>query len=593
MANTPRTIPESSTHAVVSFDILSEGKAIEDKTQILAISVSSELNRIPIATIVVRDGNASESDFEVSNDKAFEPGKEITIKLGRDSKNEVAFKGLVVKQRISISDKGESNLIVECRDKADKMTRGRFSKYYEKQKDADIIKSLISNHGLKAKVEATQLKHEELVQYHCSDWDFMLSRAEANGMLVAVSEGEVAVAKPDTSGKAVLKLLYGATLLEFDAELDARNQWAKVKARSWDYKAHKLFEAEASSVSFSEAGNLNGKKLADAVGPKEYELVHGGHALKEELKAWADGCLMRSRLSKIRGSARILVGSINVKPTDMVEFQGVGKRFNGSVFVTGVRHELANGTWDTIIQFGLSAERFAFSHDDIIEPPASGLVPAMRGLQIGKVVKIEQDPNGEDRIQVRLPVLDANAAGVWARVSALDAGDNRGTFFRPEIDDEVIVGFVNDDPRDPIVLGMLHSSKLPAPLQGIKNTNHEKGIFTRSEMKILFNDETKTITIETPAGNSIVMDEDGQTITIKDQNQNECLMESGGITLKSPKEITVDAGAKMTLKAKTDLILDAANVKIKAKSQLSAEGATAALKAQGIAEIKGSLVKIN
>lgn len=593
MAEAPRTIPENSTHGVISYEILSDGKAIEFNTQVLGISVRNEVNRIPIATIVLRDGNAAESDFSISNDKVFEPGKEITIKLGRDQKNAVVFKGLVVKQRISISDQAESNLIIECRDKADKMTRGRFSKYYEKKKDSDVIKTLIGNHGLSNKVDATTLQHAELVQYHCSDWDFMLSRAEVNGMLVSVSEGKVNVVKPDTSTSPVLKLLYGATLLEFDAELDARQQWAKVKARSWDYKAHKLFEAESSSVSFSEAGNLTGKKLADTVGPEEYELAHSGQVLKEELKAWADGCMLRSRLAKIRGSARILVGSTNVAPLDMVEFQGVGKRFNGKVFVTGIRHELAGGTWDTVIQFGLSPDWFAFQHDDIIDRPASGLLPAMRGLQIGKVVKIEQDPDGEDRIQVRLPVLDAGAAGVWARVAALDAGKERGTFFRPEVDDEVIVGFINDDPRDPVVLGMLHSSKFPAPLQGIKDTNHEKGIFTRSKLRIHFHDETKTITIDTPAGNAITMDEKEKTIKIVDQNKNEVVMESNGITIKSPKDIKIDAGGALKLSAKTDLSLDATNIKIKAKSQLNAEGAMMALKSQGIAELKGSLVKIN
>ncbi|MEL6651257.1 MAG: contractile injection system protein, VgrG/Pvc8 family [Bacteroidota bacterium] len=320
MAEAPRTIPENSTHGVISYEILSDGQPIEFDTQVLGISVRNEVNRIPIATIILRDGNAAESDFAISNDKAFEPGKEISIKLGRDQRNAVVFKGVVVKQRISISDQAESNLIIECRDKADKMTRGRFSKYYEKKKDSDVIKSLISNHSLSAKVDATSLQHTELVQYHCSDWDFMLSRAEVNGMLVSVSEGKVNVVKPDSSTSPVLTLLYGATLLEFDAELDARQQWAKVKARSWDYKAHKLFEAESSSVTFSEAGNLTGKKLANTVGPKEYELAHSGQVLKEELKAWADGCLLRSRLAKIRGSARILVGSTNVAPLDMVEF---------------------------------------------------------------------------------------------------------------------------------------------------------------------------------------------------------------------------------------------------------------------------------
>jgi uncharacterized protein involved in type VI secretion and phage assembly len=48
------------------------------------------------------------------------------------------------------------------------------------------------------------------------------------------------------------------------------------------------------------------------------------------------------------------------------------------------------------------------------------------------VTKLEADPDGEDRIQVRLPILDAQADGIWARVSSLDAGENRGFFFRPE-----------------------------------------------------------------------------------------------------------------------------------------------------------------
>ncbi|MEL6844164.1 MAG: Rhs element Vgr protein, partial [Bacteroidota bacterium] len=111
MAEAPRTIPENSTHGVISYEILSDGQPIEFDTQVLGISVRNEVNRIPIATIILRDGNAAESDFAISNDKAFEPGKEISIKLGRDQRNAVVFKGVVVKQRISISDQAESNLI--------------------------------------------------------------------------------------------------------------------------------------------------------------------------------------------------------------------------------------------------------------------------------------------------------------------------------------------------------------------------------------------------------------------------------------------------------------------------------------------------
>jgi len=55
-------------------------------------------------------------------------------------------------------------------------------------------------------------------------------------------------------------------------------------------------------------------------------------------------------------------------------------------------------------------------------------------------------------------MISTSDDGIWARISTLDAGKQRGTFFRPEIGDEVIVGFLNDDPRYPVVLGMVNSS---------------------------------------------------------------------------------------------------------------------------------------
>ena len=75
---------------------------------------------------------------------------------------------------------------------------------------------------------------------------------------------------------------------------------------------------------------------------------------------------------------------------------------------------------------------------------------------------------GNHRIQVRLPFVaqtptGTQSEGIWARLSTLYAGDKRGFVFRPEIGDEVIVGFINNDPNDAIVLGATHSNKYPAP----------------------------------------------------------------------------------------------------------------------------------
>jgi uncharacterized protein involved in type VI secretion and phage assembly len=248
--------------------------------------------------------------------------------------------------------------------------------------------------------------------------------------------------------------------------------------------------------------------------------------------------------------------------------------------------------WDTHIQFGLDPDRYAFIHKDMADAPAAGLAGGVHGLQIGVVVQLQNDPDGEDRIRVRIPVIDNNDQGIWTRIASLDAGADRGAFFRPEIGDEVIVGFINDDPRDAVVLGMLNSSAKPAPLAA-QDANNEKGFTTRSKMHLQFNDDTKTITIDTPAGNSIKIDEQGMTIEIKDQNSNKMTMDSSGIKLESPMNIEIKAGVNLTLSAAASLTIGGASLGVKADGNLSLEGALAKLSASGITEISGSLVKIN
>ena len=159
----------------------------------------------------------------------------------------------------------------------------------------------------------------------------------------------------------------------------------------------------------------------------------------------------------------------------------------GKVYVTAVRHEVYDGAWFTHIQYGLSPEWFSHK-TDITAPPANGMVASVHGLQIGSTVQLESDTDGEFRVLVKLPTLDNEARGIWARVCTLDAGDTRGTFFRPEIGDEVIVGFLNGDPRDAVILGMLHSSA-KAAWHEVTDDNHIKGFQSRGQMRWVFDDE--------------------------------------------------------------------------------------------------------
>jgi Rhs element Vgr protein len=567
---------------------------VEAGLQVLSIAIVKELNRIPVARIVIRDGDAAGRDFAVSNQDSFIPGKKVIINLGTDSKNVQAFKGIVTRHAIKIRENGSSELHVECRDAAVRMTIGRHNRYYENMKDSELFDDLIGRYKpeVTGDTKATKLVHKQIVQHHISDWDFMLLRAEANGMLVNADDGKITIDRPDTSQAAVSTITFGASVLEYEAEMDSRNQWKNVVAKSWNYTSQGLFKADTSSAQFGELGNIKGSDLADTVSTSDYELHHSGYLPEQELQDWVDGTMLRSRIAKIRGRVR-LAGNTDFKPGDIIKMDGVGRRFSGNAYVTAVKHEVGNGKWDTHLQFGLDPQQYAVRHqDDINDVSSAGLVSAIRGLQIGKVVQLQNDPDGEHRILVRIPTIDNDARGTWIRVASLDAGNDRGAFFRPEIDDEVIVGFINDDPRHAVMLGMLHSSAKPAPVTA-QDANNEKGFTTRSKMHVSFNDDTKTILIDTPAGNSIRLDEAGMKIEIVDQNKNKMTMDTSGIRMESPMNIEIKAGVNLTLSAGASLSISGLSVSARADTNVSVEGALARLSAQGITEVTGSIVKIN
>ncbi|WP_433763613.1 type VI secretion system tip protein VgrG [Flavobacterium ginsenosidimutans] len=580
--NNSDVIQTSKSADLVTHKLLIEGTELSGVYQVMSIVVHNEVNRIPMAQIVLTDGDAASRDFKLSNEDLLIPGKKIEIKAGYHSDEETIYKGIVVKHSIKIKDKS-SLLIVECKDEAVKMTIGRKSKYFYDVKDSDAFEDILGTYGLQKDVESTNYSHKELVQYNTSDWDFIVSRAQANGKLCFIENGKISVKKPDLASESVETVAFGATMLDFDAEIDARNQFAKVSSYSWNASNQELLEIEAKDPSVSLNGNLAASDLSDIVKLENLELRHGGNVTDTELQDWADAKLLFQQLSKVRGRVKFQ-GIPAVKPNTIITLEGVGDRFNGKAYVTGVFHEIANGNWTVNVQFGLNPEWFSETYD-VNTPSASGIIPSIKGLHIGIVTQLQDDPDGEDRILVKIPIINNEEQGIWCRVAALDAGDNRGTFFRPEIEDEVIIGFINEDPNDAIVLGMLHSSAKPAPLKA-SDDNHQKGIFTRSEMKMLFDDEKKSIAIETPAGKKITLDEDKGSIVVEDENSNVITIDSAGIKMESAGDISI--------KATGDVKIEGMNVNLKATAQFKAEGnAGAEMSSAAVAIVKGSIVQIN
>ena len=578
-----RTILSTKPKSVCTFTILSEGTPIPGTYHVISIVVNKEVNRIPSATVILLDGDPAAETFEVSNAAEFEPAKKIEIKAGWGSDEETIFKGIIIKQNIKIKDKN-SVLIVECRDESFKMTMAPKSKYFKDKKDSEIFEDLISPYSLQKDVEATTIKHKEVVQYNSTDWDFMLCRADVNGKFCVVDDGSIAIKKPDVSAAPELTVQYGSTVLDMDAEIDARYQFPKVTATAWNSTEQEMItRVEAAEPTVPAAGDLSPDQLSKASSPDAVNMIHSGKIDQPELQQWADARLQKNRLAKIRGRVKV-EGYAKMKPGKILQINGIGTRFEGKIFATGVRHQIEQGDWHTHIQFGTNPEWFAETYN-VQQPLAGAMLPAIRGLQIGVVTKLESDPDGEDRIMVRLPVIHASDEGIWCRVASLDAGKERGMFFRPEISDEVIVGFIDEDPRYGVVLGMFNSSKLPAHTQP-KDTNHIKGYVSREKMKWMFDDDKKIINIETPAGNKLILSEDDKGISLIDQNGNKIVMNDQGIQIESIKDLTIKASNNFTTDTlKTEM---KASTEMKLKGDISAEYSSG-----GATSLKGSIVNIN
>jgi len=212
-------------------------------------------------------------------------------------------------------------------------------------------------------------------------------------------------------------------------------------------------------------------------------------------------------------------------------------------------------------------------------------MPSVSGLQVGTVVSNE-DSAGEHRVRVRLPLVDQKEEGVWARVSAVDAGDQRGFFFRPEVGDEVVVGFLDDDPRQPVLLGMLHSSAKPPPLTG-SDENHEKAYQSRAKMRLYFHDDDKVVRVETAAGNSLVLSEKDKSVTLTDQSGNTIALTTDGIRIESKKAIVLKAATEVTMESGT-------SCGVKGGTQLKLEGSAGAeLSSPATTKVSGGLVQLN
>ena len=178
---------------------------------------------------------------------------------------------------------------------------------------------------------------------------------------------------------------------------------------------------------------------------------------------------------------------------------------------------------------------------------ASGLGGRFYGVYPAVVADVA-DPDGQGRVRVRLPwAVDADGAAyeAWARLATLMAGGDRGSWFVPDVDDEVLVAFEAGEPRRPYVVGALWNGRdAPPERMDDAGRNDLKVLRSRNGVKLTLDDAQgqEKMIMETPGGQKITLQDGPGKVEIVDASGNSVTLEASGITIRASAKVTVDAG---------------------------------------------------
>jgi uncharacterized protein involved in type VI secretion and phage assembly len=567
----------------------------KEMDDVLEVTVNTDLHLPGMFTIVLQDLLQEQTGKPgyVDLDK-FDLRKEVEISLGeRSQDSSVATSSVsVIKGEITALEPvfdadSKIRFVVRGYDKAHRLHRGRKTRSFLKMKDSDIVKKVAGEAGLTVDAESTSVVYDYVLQYNQTDWEFLRARAERIGYQLYVVDGKLLFKKGDkpVSGPT---LEWGLDLRRFEPRLSTAGQVQEATSKGWDIKQKKEIIGQVTKstdkvgIGYGKDGNAASSEFGTA---KDVSVNAPVRTVDEaKLHAQARINLDESEFAQAEGVCK---GNPNVQAGKQITIKGVGKRFDGKYVVTSATHIYRRGEYET--RFSITGReeytlsRLVQSHGSNYQ--ATGRAP---GVVVGLVTNTK-DPETLGRIKVKFPWLSDTDESEWARVASPMAGKERGFFFPPEINDEVLIAFDHDDVNYPYVMGYLWNGKdKPPDDKNADGKNNLRFIRSRSGHLVQLDD--------TPGAEQIVIrDKTGKNELVIDSPTNT-------MSIKLDKDLTVEVKGNVSMKAPTgDITLECINFNVKAKAKAAIEGATTEIKGSatgkfdggGMLELKGGMVKIN
>lgn len=512
-----------------------------------------------------------------SNDFPLGAPVEITMSDNDDPNDQQSvFKGEITAVEPDFEDGTIATLTVRGYAKSHRLHRETKTKVWQNVKDSDIAQQIASSVGLSPQVQATSEVFKHVFQNALTDMAFLQQRAERIGYEVFVQDEKLYFRKPDPSGGAE-SLEWGEELRRFHPRMTITEQVNEVTVKGWDPKKKEAIVGQASASKTSPEvgfGKWGGQAAQSALSAAKKIEVRSPVQSQADADAVAKAILneINSGFIEAEGEAR---GMPNLKAGMIIQLTKLGAKFSGKYKMTSVRHVYtARGAMMT--HFTVEGIRPALITEllatPVEEPRWDGVVTAI--VTNNNVSGDSNSGLGDwGMVKVKYPWLDAGQESFWARIAGPGFGAQRGVYFMPEINDEVLIAFEHGDFNRPFIIGGLFNGK-DAPPEDIK--------------KVVSAGKVKTRIIKTRTGHTIrFVDQDGgeEYIEIVDAKSN--------TTIKmdtQQKKITIDSKDKIEIVAQGDLSLQSKTGKVDVRAQqgLSLQGMTVDIKGTSSANLESN-----
>jgi uncharacterized protein involved in type VI secretion and phage assembly len=576
-------MPAPNPNPTSGVEVLIDGQKLPQELmkQFLDVQVKDSLFKPDTAVLRLRDPYATIIDHALLT-----VGKAIDIKMSKAEETAVKplFKGEIVALEPEFTEQ-DCIVAVRAYDKGYKLHAKRVSRTFQDQKAEDMVRQVGAEAGLAAgTLESTGVVHKFFQQSMETNWEFCWRLAAMSNFEFVVEESRFHFRRRAAKGAAA-HIVWGNDLLAFRPRVSGVGQPKDVTVANFDPVAKQLVSGRAATPATpirTEAANGRGAVVGQLAGGSvvvaDRVVANQGEAEK----------LAQSTLDRIAGSfveaEGKAMGNPAIRAGSTLTITKVGKRFSGDYVLTQTTHTVRSGERYTtsFVVSGRTGNSFA----DLLQTAQKA---AWSNQLVVGVVTNNKDPDGLGRVRVKFPALGDTIEGWWARVATINAGNERGLFMLPEVNDEVVVAFEHGDTRRPIVIGSVFGgkAKLPADLHDTKNNPPKAAFGVKSDDKVHIEgkQEMKLISNEK------------MTLQVTNSGQGGTgaylLDATGDVETKSKQNIKATAAAAFEVDAKSSVtIKGTGSVTVETTGALKLKGSVVDIQSSGPVNVKGAIINL-